>query len=110
MNIELTDAIRTYVEEKFSTLEKYDHQIQLIEVDVGKNTNHHQKGDVFVCSATIKIPSDVLKIERDAEDLYKAIDKVKDHFRETLAQRKERLVDAHKRGASEPELGAEEVV
>ena len=36
------------------------------------------------CSRTL------LKVERTAEDMYKAIDKVKDHLRETLAQRKER--------------------
>lgn len=95
--IELTDAIRNYVEEKFSSLEKYESHIQMIDVEVGKTTNHHQKGDVFSCSAHVILPSDSMKIERDAEDLYKAIDKVKDHLRETLAQRKEKMLDERRK-------------
>lgn len=97
-NIELTDAIRSYVEEKFSGLEKYEAHIQMVDVEVGKNTNHHNKGDVFSCSVHITLPSDDLKIERDAEDLYKAIDKVRDHFREALTQRKEKMIDERRNG------------
>ncbi len=96
VGIDLTPAIRSYVEEKFQTLEKYTDLIQFIEVDLGRDTNHHQKGDVYMCSAVIQIPGDVLKIEKHEEDLYKAIDKVKDHFRDALVQIKEKL-HAHPR-------------
>lgn len=88
--IELTDAIRSYVEEKFSSLEKFAPKILLIDVTIGMDTTHHQQGNIYMCSANVEIPGDLLRVERNAEDLYKAIDKVKDHLRETLAQRKER--------------------
>ena len=55
-----------------------------------------QKGEIFACSATVQIPGDMLKVERTADDLYKAIDKVKDHLRETLSQRKDRLMTERK--------------
>ncbi len=98
---ELTPALRQYVEEKFSTLEKYGPDLIQADVHIGKDTNHHNKGEVFSCSATVELSGDVIKVERTAEDLYKAIDKVKDHLRETLAQRKEKLVDSHQEGASD---------
>ena len=96
VGMELTDAIRQYVDEKFGSLEKFTREIEHADIVIGRETSHHHKGDVFKCSATMQIPGDVLKVEREEPDLYKAIDKVKDHLRETLAQRKERRVDAHK--------------
>ncbi len=99
VGMELTPAIRQYVEEKMMDLEKFaTHTLQIMQIDVevGRDTNHHHKGDVHICSAKVDIPGDMLKIERSEEDLYKAIDKVRDHLRETLSQRKEKEVDARK--------------
>lgn len=90
VGMDLTPALRQYIEEKFSSLEKYAEKIMQIDVHVGLETTHHNKGDVYTCSANVVVPGSLLKVERNAEDLYKAIDKVKDHLRETLAQRKER--------------------
>lgn len=92
---ELTPSLRQYVEEKFSGLEKYGIKMFQADVHVGKDTQHHNKGEVFTCSATIELVGDVVKVERTAEDLYKAIDKVKDHLRETLSQLKDRIIESH---------------
>jgi putative sigma-54 modulation protein len=97
-DMELTPAIRQYAEDKMNSLEKYSADIQQVDIVIGLTSAHHQKGDVHMCSVSVQIPGDILKIERSAEDLYKAIDKVRDHLRETLAQRKERMVDARKQG------------
>ncbi len=97
VGMELTDAIRLYTEDKISVLEKYTPEILRADIVIGKETSHHNKGDIFSCSVTMQIPGDVIKVERDADDLYKAIDKVKDHLRETLAQHKEKRVDARKK-------------
>jgi len=94
--MEITPAIRQYVEEKFNSLEKFAHDIMQIDVTVGMGTGHHQKGSIYTCGANIELKGEVLRIERDAEDLYKAIDKVKDHLRETLAQRKDRMMEDRK--------------
>lgn len=95
-DMELTEAIRTYTEEKFQMLDKYASDIMQIDISLGRETNHHNKGKIFLCSATVEVKGDVLKVERNEEDLYKAIDKVKDHLRETLSQRKERELDARR--------------
>lgn len=98
VGIELTPALRQYVEDKMASLEKYLSTIVHIEVDLARQ-NHHHKGDIYSCSAIVQIPGDVLKVEKVEQDLYKAIDKVKDHFRELLVSEKERVRDEHRKGA-----------
>lgn len=93
-HIEPSEAIRAHVEEKMQSLEKYDDRISMVDVEVGKTTQHHQKGQVFFCRANVECGGSFVRMEREAEDLYKAIDKVRDHLREALSQNKER---AHER-------------
>lgn len=105
--MELTPAIRQYVEEKFGMLEKYAQNILQIDIDLGLDTHHHQKGAIFFCTAKIDIPKDMLTVEKHEEDLYKAIDKVKDHLQESLIERKERVRDLRRKGNGED--GADEL-
>ena len=98
--MEMTPAIKAYAEEKFESLEKFDKEIIHVDVDLGMET-HHTSGNIFNCSVTLQIPGEVLKVERDAEDLYKAIDKVRDHLREGLSQHKEKRIDARRAAGEE---------
>ena len=99
-DFELTAPIRQYVEEKFSGLEKYTHDILMMEVFLKRETNHHQKGDVYSCIVNVDIPGSLVRIEKSQDDLYKAIDTARDHLRETLAQHKERKVEQRQTGDS----------
>jgi putative sigma-54 modulation protein len=101
--MELTPAIRQYVEEKFMMLEKFHDRILIADVDIATDTHHHQKGKIYSCSATLQIPKDVVRVEKHEEDLYKAIDKVKDHLREVLTERKEKERDGMRREAKSEE-------
>lgn len=97
-NMELTPAIRDYVEEKLSHLDALlpnDDSI-LFDVEVGKTTMHHQKGDVMRCEVNLQVPGELLRVEKTEEDLYKAIDKVKDHLAETIREWKGRERDKHR--------------
>lgn len=89
--IELTGAMSTYTDEKMVSLAKYEDQLQHLDVEIGKNSQHHQKGDIFFCKVVAQIAGDIIRIEKDEQDLYKAIDKVRDHLRVELTDRKERL-------------------
>lgn len=88
---DLTPAIKQYVEEKMSSLSKYGGVIEHIDVEVGRVTNHHQKGDVFECKAVMSMGGKVIRIQKEEQELYKAIDKVRDHLRAELSDQKERL-------------------
>lgn len=96
--VEITPAIRTYVEEKMQSLEKFMEGVDHMDVEVGMSTHRHQKGEVFLCKANVTVGGELVHIEREEEDLYKAIDKVRDHLRETLAQAKKRHEDRRQNG------------
>lgn len=88
--IELTTAINAYIQEKMEGLSKYFDGIRHIDVVVGK-TNRFE----FFCHANVQTNSEVVRVERSEDDLYKAIDKVRDHLRVELSDLKKRLQDHH---------------
>lgn len=93
--IELTDAIKGYALKKVAALEKFFSGVTKVEVDVGLRTNHHQKGKVYFAEVNMHVPGSLIRVEKEAEDLYKAIDKVKDHLKVELesADEKRRAKD-----------------
>lgn len=97
-NMELTPAIRKYVEEKLDYIAKLlpDHGEVVANVEVGKTTRHHQKGDVMRCEVNVLVKGDMLRVEKIEPDLYKAIDKVKDHLARMVVEWKERGVEKHR--------------
>ncbi len=97
-HIEMTDAIRNYVQEKLMSLEKFCERYQPCEIssEVGKTSEHHQKGKIFRAEFMITIPGTTLRAEAIEEDLYAAIDIAKDELKRQLIEHKERLDDKHK--------------
>lgn len=79
--IELTDAIKSYAIEKIESLEKYFDRIQNADIDIGTRGNHHQKGAIFYAEVNISVPGKLIRVVKEADDLYKAIDKVRDHLK-----------------------------
>jgi len=98
VGMDLTPAIKSYVEEKLSALEKFAEGILNMDVDLGLDTLHHNKGEIYSCSVVIQLPKEVLKIEKTEKNLYKAIDKVKDHARESMVKAKEKKRDEKRKG------------
>jgi putative sigma-54 modulation protein len=92
-NIELTPASKEYTEEKMRSVLKYFDSITHMDVEVGIKNLHQQKGKIYECKAIVQIGGEVLKMEKEADDLYKAIDKVKDHLRVELTKYKGKLQD-----------------
>lgn len=88
MNIELTPALRTYVEEKMGSLEKMcaSYSPCDIAVEIGKTTNGQQKGNIWKAEFTLTIPGHALRVERITDDLYAAIDLAKDALKQQLVE------------------------
>jgi len=95
-NIELTAAIRNYVEEKISSLDKclnhFDPESVLVKVEVGKTTQHHQKGLVFRAEANLTVPRNFFRAEDETTDLYASIDAVHDELKRQIVTLKEKAV------------------
>lgn len=74
--IELTDAIRDAVENDLTALDplmsRWGESVSA-DVEVGKTTNHHHKGEIFRAEINLHIPGKTLRAEETAEDLYAAI-------------------------------------
>jgi putative sigma-54 modulation protein len=91
-NLKLTPAIQAYIEEKMNMVEKFLGSIQVINCDfeVELTTKHHHKGDIFRAEVNLAIAKDLLRVEKLEADLYKAIDKVKDHLIDLIKRHKEK--------------------
>lgn len=89
--IDLTDALKFYALEKINSLDKFFPNITKMEIDIGMRTRHHQKGKVYYAEVNVHIPGNVIRVVKDADDLYKAIDKVKDHLKVDLEKAKDKL-------------------
>ncbi len=91
-HVELTDTLREYTEKKINSLLKYFDRITSAAVDIGRESNHHQKGEIFYAEVNLHLSGGpMIRIRKETEDLYKAIDKVKDHLKEELDQIKGKM-------------------
>ena len=98
-HLELTEAIRNYAQSKMDMLEKYLGNIQVINCDLEleKSVGGQNKGEIFRAEINLQIPRGILRVEKTEADLYKAIDKVKDHLEEIIISYREKRRD-QKRG------------
>ena len=92
-NLELTPEIKKTVEEKIGTLDKFIMHTNpsLIEafVEVALETRHHKKGKIYYTEANIKISGKIFRAEAREENIYKAINQVKDELQQILKKYKE---------------------
>lgn len=89
--LELTPAIEAAIAEKFSGLDKYFNNIIGCEVEVGRTTNHHSKGDVFWAEVNLEVPRKIIRAEAETDDLYKSLTEVKDKLKVEIIKYKEML-------------------
>lgn len=82
-DLELTDALKGYVDEKIGHLEHYLDNILEARVDLGRST-HHQTG-FFRCEVNLDLPEMYLmRAESTESDLYAAIDTVIPKLKEQI--------------------------
>ncbi|MBI3634000.1 MAG: ribosome-associated translation inhibitor RaiA [Candidatus Yonathbacteria bacterium] len=83
-NIEITDAISAYVEEKIESVEKFvvPHQKEevIADIEIGKTTNHHNSGDVFRAEVMVRVRGKQFRAVSQKDDLYAAIDDVRNEL------------------------------
>lgn len=93
--IEMTDAISNYVQDKMDMLDKYlgDTQVLNCDVEVERIISGQNKGEVFRVEVNLEVPHDLLRVEKTESDLYKAIDKVRDHLDEVIIKYREKARD-----------------
>ncbi len=104
-NIELTEAIKDYVSKRVTNLEKLLKGIEerggevKINFEVSKSTNHHKSGEIFHTDCLIKIDGKEFYASFDAEDVYSAIDEIKETLFNDIQKNKDRRQTLVRRGA-----------
>ena len=104
-NIELTEDIYDYVLKRVTNLEKLlsgieekDGEIKA-KFEIGRSTKHHKRGEVFHADCLINIDGKEFFASADREDLYQAVDEVKDTLYLEINRDKDRTQTLLKRGA-----------
>jgi ribosomal subunit interface protein len=103
-NIELTSAIKSYVEKKVLSLEKFIHdnpENVRTEVEVGKISHHHKSGDIFRAEARISFSGREIYVVAEKDDLYASIDEMKAKAERECTAIKDKGVTLIKRGAGQ---------
>ena len=88
--IELTDKIKDYFQEKMDMLEKYLGNTPVINCDCEvEKVAEQNSGKIYRAEVNLSVPGDLLRVDKTEKDLFKAIDKVKDHLAEMIKKYKE---------------------
>ena len=96
----LSPDIKEYIEKRIAHIEKFlKHKDTVVNVEVEKTTNHHKHGDVYKAEIIIGTGNSKFFATAQTEDLYNAIDEVKDEIVRKLTTTKDRERTLFKRGA-----------
>ena len=103
VNMQITAEIKDYLYKKLEHVEKFlnpaDQSI-LCDVELGKISNHHNKGDVFRTEINLHIAGKNLRAESEMDDLFASIDIAKDEIVREIQTNKDRKVSMMKRGGA----------
>lgn len=91
-NLELTDGLRKRIEEKIGGLKKFfsadegggEGSSAMARVEVGLISAHHKSGKIFRAEVNLSFSGDFVRAEAESEDMYQAIDMVRDKLEREL--------------------------
>jgi ribosomal subunit interface protein len=101
-NIELTEAIDSYVRSRLDGLDKFkkpEEEMQVF-VEVGKTSNRHKRGDYYRAEFNIEISGKKFYTFSEKSDLYKSIDDAKKEILRQIKNSQGRKRELIKKGAT----------
>ncbi len=107
-NIKVTDMTlpaesAEYLRRRLDSIEKFifaEPDAVLIDVEVGRTTEHHRSGFVFRAELNVHIEGKHFRSVSEQEDLHAAIDDAKDQLVNELARHKGKRIALARRGAA----------
>lgn len=94
-NIDITEGLRTAVEEKLSRLEKYFTPETIVNVTLSVTKKRFQKIEV-----TIPVKGHIIRAEQESDDMYVTIDLVEEVIEAQLKKYRQKLVSQHQNAES----------
>lgn len=102
-NIELTPAIKSFVDEKIGSLDRLflGSASSLIEarVEVGKPSLHHHDGEIFYAEINLRVGGMLMRANESHLDLYAAIDRVRDEIEIQIKKFKGKKLTARRKAS-----------
>ena len=96
-NFDLTDSFEVYLQDKFSSLDRYQKDISSFEVNLSRD-QHHKKGEVFQVEVKIALPNKKqLVLSEMHADPRAAIDILQDKLSRQLLKLKDKNISRWKR-------------
>lgn len=103
--IELTDKLKDYILKKVTNLGKILKKIEdkggevKVNFEVSQNTKHHKAGMIFHADCTIRIDGKKFYSSSENENIFEAVDAVKDSLFREINQNKDKTQTLARRGA-----------
>lgn len=102
-NMKLTDDIQEYLNKKLAHFENYLDQNggnALCEVELEKTTDHHKQGDIYRAEINVTDDGRHHRAASRQENIYAAIDEVKDEMSRELRKSKGKHMTLVRRGGA----------
>lgn len=90
-NFDLNERSKEYVHEKIGSLDRFVSVLgESVEarVEIGRTTTGQQKGEVYRAECNLNVPGGLLRSEATDENLFNAIDAVKDEMQREIKKYK----------------------
>lgn len=102
VNMELTEAVKNYAEEKVYKLDKFIDQGEdvepIAEIELGKSKANQQAGDIFFVEVNLEVSGEMYRAVAEKDDLYAAIDQMKDELAQQLKKTKDKKREQELKG------------
>ncbi len=98
-NIDLDNVLKTYVNKRFSSLEKILGKLDefkdlILDIEISKTTEHHKKGEkLYYVECSIRINGALIRIEQYSDDAKSAIDVAKNRLKRVLSDEIKKMRD-----------------
>jgi ribosomal subunit interface protein len=104
-NYELNSEIRTLIDSKLSHLDKFlpvnkDQEV-IVDVEVGKTTQHHNQGEVYRAEFNLKYSDQFKRSESTQESLEAAIEIASDELNRQVRRSKNKKTDLIRKGGKQ---------
>lgn len=101
--ISLTPAISEYVDKHLDVIKRFlqDDPTVQFDLELAKTTNHHRQGDIFKAEIHIVAKDQNIFASVEKEDLYAAIDIVRDEVLRKLKSTKDKRQSLVRRGGAQ---------
>lgn len=94
-NLDITEALRSAVEEKLSRLEKYFTPDTIVNVTLSVTKKRYQKMEV-----TIPVKGNIIRAEQESNDMYVTIDLVEEVIEAQLKKYRQKLISQQQNAGS----------